>query len=172
MPTLTEIQAKFTEQLSYIDDVAQIVLKGHLVMEEMMTEAIQDFLLHNEFVETARLQFNQKLQLCRAMSVSDHNNNMWNLVASINALRNHLSHSLDPVERSKRIESLNSTFAQEFPDQLPEKLDPMPREAAICMLAISASLGYLHAHCEEVRRFKSVVLDMDKVLNKGKLSDA
>ena len=172
MPTLEEVRAKFTDQLRNVDDVAQIVLKGHLVMEEVMTESIQTFLLHKEFVEDARLQFHQKLQLCRAMSVSDHENNMWNLVASINAVRNHLSHSLDPAGRSKRIESLYSTFAQEFPDQLPQKLDPMPREAAICMLAIGASLGFLHAHSEEVRRFKDVVLDMDKVLNKGKLSEA
>jgi len=93
-------------------------------------------------------------------------------VASINSLRNHLSHSLDPAERSKRIESLNSAFAREFPDQLPEKLDPMPREAAICMLAIGGSLGFLHAHSEEVGRFKDVVLDMDKLLNKGKLGEA
>ena len=172
MPTLEEVRAKFTDQLRNIDDVAQIVLKGHLVMEEVITESIQTFLLHKEFVEGARLQFHQKLQLCRAMSVSDQKNSMWNLLAAINSLRNHLSHSLDLSERSKRIEALNSNFAREFPDQLPEKLDPMPREAAICMLAIAASIGFLHAHSEEVRRLKEIVLDMDKVLNKGKLSEA
>jgi len=172
MPTLVELQAKFTDQLRDVDDVAQIVLKGHLVLEELMTEAIEEFVFHKEFVEPARFQFHQKLQLCRAISVSDHKNNMWNLISSINSLRNHLSHSLDPAERSKRIESLNATFSQQFPDRLPDKLDPMPREAAICMLAISGSLGYLHAHFEEVRRFKSVVLDMDKIMNKGRLSEA
>ena len=170
MPTLEEVRAKFTDQLQTVDDVAQIVLKGHLVIEEVMTESIQTFLLHKEFVEDARLQFHQKLQLCRAISVSDQNNNMWNLIASINSVRNQLSHSLDPAGRSKRIESLNSTFAKEFPDSVPEKLDPMPKEAAICMLAIGAAIGFLHAHSEEVRRFKAVVLEMDELLNDGKLS--
>lgn len=172
MATLQEIQKRFTDELQYVDDVAQIVLKGHLVMEEVMTTSIATFLLHSEYVEACRLQFHQKLHLSRAMSTSDQNNEMWSLIASINSLRNHLSHSLDPAERSKRIESLNSTFAQQFPNHVPEKLDPMPREAAICMLAISGALGFLHAHAEEIRRFKSVVLDIDKVLNKGGLSEA
>jgi hypothetical protein len=169
MMTLADIQAKFTEQLGYVDDVAQIVLKGHLVMEELMTESIQQYLLHGEFLELARLQFHQKLQLCRAMSVSDEKNDMWNLVASINSLRNHLSHSLDPAGRSKRIEALNATFSKEFPEHVPDDTGAMPREAAICMFAISASLGFLHAHFEEQRRFRSVILDMDKLLNQGKL---
>jgi hypothetical protein len=172
VPTLAEIQAKFTDQLQHVDDVVQIVLKGHLVIEELMTESIEHFLFHKEFLEQGRFQFHQKLLICRAMSVSDHNNPMWNLLGSINSLRNHLSHSLDSAERAKRIESLNSTFSQQFPDHLPENLDPMPKEAAICMLAISGALGYLHAHYEEVRRFKGVVLDMDKIMNKRGLSEA
>ena len=137
-----------------------------------MTESIEQFLFHKEFIEQARLQFHQKLALCRAVSTSDQQNEMWSLVSSINSLRNHLSHSLDPAERSKRIESLNATFSQRFPDHLPDKLDPMPREAAICMLAISGALGYLHAHFEEVRRIKGVVVDIDKFMNKGGLSEA
>jgi hypothetical protein len=40
------------------------------------------------------------------------------------------------------------------------------------MLAIAGSIGYLHAHVEEIRRFKGMVIDMDKALNGGKLSEA
>lgn len=170
MSTLEQVREKFTDQLQTVDDVAQIVLKGHLVMEEVMTESIQTFLLHKELVEDSRLQFYQKLQLCRAMSVADQKNKMWDLVASINSLRNHLSHSLKLEERSKRIEALNSNFAREFPDPLPKSLDGMSREAAVCMLAIGGAIGFLHAHLEEVRRFKARVLEMDELLNDGKLS--
>jgi hypothetical protein len=162
MPTLEEVQKRFTDELRHVDDVAQIVLKGHLVMEELMTASIETFLLHGEFVEPSRLQFHQKLQLCRAMSVSDHNNDMWNLIASINTLRNHLS----------RVEALGSKFAREFPAHISEKLDPLPHEAATCMLAIAGALGFLHAHAAEVRRFREVVLDVDKGLNNGRLGEA
>lgn len=154
MPTQEEINARFTDQLRYVDDIAQIVLKGHLVMEELMTEAISEFLLHKNYVEKARLQFHQKLQLCRSMSVSDNENSMWTLISSVNSLRNHMSHSLDHEERTKRIEALHDMFAEEFPDSVPVDESEMPRQAAICVYSISASLGYLHAHFEEIRRLK------------------
>ena len=106
MASLQDINKKFTDEVRYVDDLAQIVLKGHLVMEDLMTEALQVFLLQGEFVETARLQFHQKLSLCRGISTSDHQNRMWTLIASVNALRNALSHSLDPDRRAKAIQSL------------------------------------------------------------------
>ena len=54
--TLDEINKKFADEVREVDDVAQIVLKGHLVMEGLMTEAIETFVLHADFVETVRLQ--------------------------------------------------------------------------------------------------------------------
>lgn len=172
MPTLAEIQVKLAEELRYVDDVAQIVLKGHLVMEELMNEALSTFLLHEEFLEPARLQFYQKLNLCRGISTSEHQNNMWNLIGAVNTLRNQLSHSLDSDLRSKRIESLASTYAQEFPELLSEKIEGMSRESAICMMAISGCLGFLHSFLEEIQRLKGLIINLDKVMNQGKLGQA
>src|SRR5690606_34569265 len=144
MATLDEIRTRFTDQLHQVDDVVRVVLKGHLVMEEIMTEAIRTFLLHGEFVEPARLQFQQELQPCKAMSVSDQKNEMWALISSVNSLRNQLSHSLGADDRHKRIEALSSTFSQQFPEGVPEDLAEMPKDTAICMLAIAGSIGSLH----------------------------
>ncbi len=172
MPTLADIQAKLTEELRYVDDVAQIVLKGHLVMEELMSEALSTFLLHEEFLEPARLQFYQKLNLCRGISTSEHKHNMWNLIGAVNTLRNQLSHSLDPDLRLKKIESLASTYAQEFPEHLPEKIEGMSRESAICMMAISGCLGFLHAFLVEIQRLKGLIISLDKLMNRGELGHA
>ncbi len=172
MPTLADIQAKLVKELRYVDDVAQIVLKGHLIMEELMSEALSTFVLHKECLEPARLQFYQKLNLCRGISTSEHKNNMWNLIGAVNTLRNHLSHSLDPDERSKKIESLASTYAQEFPEALPERIEDMSRESAICMLAISGCLGFLHAFLEEIRRMKGLIGNLYRIMNEGKLGQA
>lgn len=103
MTSLAEISQRFTDAIREVDDVAQIVLKGHLVMEGLMTEAIETFSLHGEFIDAARLQAHQKIALCRAISTSDQNNRMWDLISSVNGLRNALSHSLDPNRRSKAI---------------------------------------------------------------------
>lgn len=61
MSSLGEINQKFVDEIREVDDVAQIVLKGHLVMENLMTEAIETFALHGDFVDAARLQVHQKI---------------------------------------------------------------------------------------------------------------
>lgn len=176
MTSLEDIQKRFTDQLREVDDVAQIVLKGHLVMEGLMTNAIETFLLHGEFVEAARLQVHQKIAICRAISTSEQDNKMWDLVSSINALRNALSHSLDPGRRAKAVQNLRSVYEQQFKDMpasvngIPEGIEKeIPADTALCLYAISGALGYLHAHLEEVRRLKALIVELDKAMNAGAL---
>jgi hypothetical protein len=176
--THEEALKRFTDELNQVDDVAQIVLKGHLVIEGLMNEAIETFVLHGEFVETANLRFHQKIALCRASSTSDHNNKMWELVGSLNAVRNALAHSLGSNRRSKAIDKLRSDYEREFKDEpkavkgIPADIEEdIPGDTALCLYAVSASIGYLHAHLAEVRRLKAIVVELDKSLNKGTLQN-
>jgi len=166
---LTDIQKTFFEEVRYVDDTAQIVLKGHLVAEDLMNKALECFMLHGEHIEDARLQFHQKLELCKSISLSDNKNNMWNLIKKINVLRNALSHSLDKERREKAIQSLKSIYDQEF-DPETRNIDGMSEEAALCIAALSGALGYLHSFLSEVQRFEAIVKSLDKVMNKGELS--
>ena len=114
---------------------------------------------------------------CRAISTSEQDSNMWNLIAKINAVRNALSHSLDAHRRSKAINELWTVYKAEFGD-LPNSKDGIPKEiesdfrrdSALCLYAISGSLGWLHAHLAEVKRLKEVIIDIDTAMNKGALS--
>lgn len=166
--TLDDIQKKFHEEVRYVDDTAQILLKGHLVAEGLINQALEAFVLHGEHVEDARLQFNQKLELCKAISVSDNKNNMWNLIKKINVLRNALSHSLDPDRRRKAVESLASIYDQEF-DPKTRDIEGMSEEAALCLVAITGSLGYLHGFLSEAKRFENIVKNVNNLMNKGAL---
>lgn len=166
--TLEDIQKRFSEEVKYVDDTAQILLKGHLVAEDLMNQALEAFVLHGEHVDDARLQFHQKLELCKAISLSDNPNNMWNLIKKINALRNALSHSLDPERREKAVQSLASIYDQEFGPQT-RIIDGVSEEAALCLAAIMGSLGYLHSFLSEVQRFENLVKEMDKIMNQGAL---
>jgi hypothetical protein len=117
-------------------------------MESLMTEAIETFLLHGEFVEAARLRAHQKIAVCRAISTSDQNNKMWDLVSSINALRNALSHSLHPERRSKAIRNLRNVYETQFKDT-PNSVNGIPKgiekeispDTALCLYAISGPLA-------------------------------
>jgi len=166
---LTDIQKIFFEEVRYVDDTAQILLKGHLVVEDLMNRALESFVLHGEHLEDARLQFHQKLELCKSISLNDNKNNMWNLIKKINVLRNALSHSLDLTRREKAVQSLMSIYDQEF-DPRTRKIEGMSEEAALCATALSVSLGYLHSFLEEAQRFETIIKSLDKIMNKGTLS--
>lgn len=163
--TLREIQKKFMDEITYVDDVAQIVRKGHLVIEEVMTEAIERYVLHGEIVADAKLQFHQKLALCKAISVSEKNNPMWGLIGKINNVRNNLSHSLSSDLRIQKIKSLKSNYEQQFGNEALRNVEEMSEDAAVCMLAISGCLGYLHSFLEEIRQFESLVNALNKSIN-------
>ena len=163
--TLQEIQKRFMDEINYVDDVAQIVLKGHLVIEELMTEAIERYVLNGEMVSDARLQFHQKLILCQSISVSEKNNPMWGLIAKINNARNNLSHSLNSDLRANKLESLKSNYEQQFGREALGQIEEMSEDAAVCMLAISGCLGYLHTFLEEIKRFESLVSTLNKAMS-------
>lgn len=166
---LTDIQKTFFDEVRYVDDTAQIVLKGHLVVEDLMNKALESFMLHGEHIEDARLQFHQKLEICKSISLSDNKNNMWNLIMKIYVLRNALSHSLDKDRRERAILLLKSIYDQEF-DPQSRYIDDMSEEAAPCIAAIGGALGYLSSFLSEVQRFKSIIKDLDKIINNGELS--
>ena len=167
---LVEIQNKFIDEIKYVDDTAQIVLKGHLVAEDLMNKAIESFVLHGEYIDNVKLQFHQKIEFCKAISVSESKNNMWNMLKHINVVRNALSHSLDAERRSKAIQSLRTIYDQEFPSNS-RNIKGISEDAALCMAAISGVLGYLHAFLEEVQRFEEIVKGLDVIMNTGKLSN-
>lgn len=101
---------------------------------------------------------------------------MWELVSSVNSVRNALSHSLDPDRRSKAIQNLRNVYEQQFKDMsesvngIPKGIEKeIPADTALCLYAVSGALGYLHAHLQEVKRLKSIVVELDAAMNKGAL---
>ena len=105
------------------DDDALIVLKGHLVIEERITAAIEKFVWHPEYVERARLTFAHKMQLARAISMDQSESTMWELIDKLNAVRNKLAHSLAGEPRAKAMVALKEAFKREVPDAPKEELE-------------------------------------------------
>ncbi len=164
--TLADLQKIFENEISYFDDTAQIILKGHLVAEDLMNQALEAYVHHGEHVGDARLQFNQKLELCKSISVSENKNNMWNLIKKLNVVRNALSHSLDVERREKAINSLRSIYDQEF-DIKYRNIEGLSEEAALCQIAMAGALGFLHSFLSEAQRFEGIVKSINLIMNNG-----
>jgi hypothetical protein len=145
------------------DRAALVTLKGHLVLEEKITAAIEKFVFHSEHLDAARLTFAHKLAIARSISLDESGNSMWDLVKAINKVRNTLSHSLKSARRTDAMNELRSVYTKEMGGKLEnwEKDD----EAAMVLSSISHCLGFLDAFEQEVERFKEAVNMLDRVVN-------
>lgn len=144
------------------DDEALIVLKGHLVIEERITSAIEKFVWHGEYIERARLTFAHKMQLARAISMDHSENTMWDLIDRLNAVRNKLAHSLDREPRAKAMAALKEAYKREMPTA---DKDEVESETLMLASVVSLCLGWVHTFEQEVERFKDCVAIMDRAIN-------
>jgi hypothetical protein len=157
--------AKFAEHLQYVDAVALVVLKCHLLIEEALDRIIGKFVFHPEFLEDARLSFAQKIEIARSMSTGDHRNPMWELVTAFNALRNDLSHSLTSAKRDQKTRRVIDVYWKLLDDETEAGLQKEMPDEAVLMAAAGFFLGFLGACEAEVNRFRSWVDDFDRVVN-------
>jgi len=92
--------------LDNLTDGTLLVLKGHLLIEEILYNEVSARLAHPEFLDKANLRFYQLLHLARAifeLPTADEKRNkridiMWDGIEALNTLRNRLSHRLEPTD--------------------------------------------------------------------------
>src|SRR5687767_14766676 len=87
---LTASIERFHEEMKSIDEVAHVLLKGHLLIEETLTEIIEQYIFHREHIAKARLSFAHKMHLAQGLCLRKNTLGEWELIAAINALRNDL----------------------------------------------------------------------------------
>jgi hypothetical protein len=87
-----------------VDDVSLIVLKGHLLIEEMLLELATLALEHPKHL--AKLSFHQLACLVRALVAEKPDDKCWELILQINSLRNRLAHKLEPPDLDQRIKRI------------------------------------------------------------------
>jgi hypothetical protein len=86
------------------------VLKGHLLLREVLDAILEKCVVHPEFLVSANLRFVQKVDLVRALSLDKHNHAMWDLMTAINSLRNECSHSRDTEKRHQKTQRLIALY--------------------------------------------------------------
>ena len=167
---LEDLQKRFNDEVQYVDTVSQVLLKGHLLIEEVLTQTLELNVLHSKFIGKSKLTFNQKLHLCRAISLSDQDNRMWSLISAINSVRNQLSHTLNSEKRQPKMDALRQSYLHNFSDLPNIEKHRKDDDTSICIYAVGGCLGYLTTFHSEVKRLKGLILGLDLIMNKGKLS--
>ena len=149
-------------EIESVDQLSQVVLKGHLVLEQALVRIISTFVHHPDHLPS-RLQFAQRVSIARSMSLDQADNSMWKLVLALNKLRNTLAHSLDSEARKNAYKSLKQAYEFETPAANRPLETAKPHEVAT--LAVAHCLGFLHGFESEVDRFKAHVETLDRAAN-------
>jgi hypothetical protein len=77
------------------NDPTEIVLKGHLLMEETINRMLRSLLVTPDAIEGANLRFHQKLCLLRALDPAGPHSLIFDVAEKLNTLRNRLAHAID-----------------------------------------------------------------------------
>jgi len=161
---IEKYRADFEEQMHDIDELAQVIVKGHLIIEGALENIISQMFFHPEYVLDARLSFHQKVGLARAYGLRKDKISVWSLILEINKLRNEMAHRL----RNKRRELVLVRFRRVALAEInPEKRSMFEGGADqdLAIIACSMSLGFLAELEQDTKGLRRHMDTLDAVLN-------
>jgi len=158
------LMKRVSETFNDFDETVLVVIKGHLLIEELLDEIIGTFVHHPDYIEDARLSFSHKIHIAKSMSLSEHNNGMWAIATKLNALRNNLAHSLNSPKRQDKTKAVIDAYLREANDDQKEMINGTD-EHMILLFVTSYMIGFLNSFLQEVQRFREVVNSIDEVMN-------
>jgi hypothetical protein len=144
MPTAEQLasQARFAHEMSTIDATVDLLLKGHLLIEEALAATIDLHIYEREHLAKARLSFSHKLHVARALALRKAACGEWELMLAINALRNEVAHQLRSAKREEKMASVRALYRREASglETLPET--EADGDASIIVAACAHCCGF------------------------------
>ena len=156
---------RFKREMESVDDVVHVLLKGHLLLEEAMSEILDQYIFHREHVDEARLSFAQKMYLSRALCLRKNNFGEWALIAAINTLRNDLAHQLNSSSREKKLAKVKELYCREAAGF--DRIEQVKKETDIIILfnACAHCAGFLATFLADSKGFRAIIHAMDRRMN-------
>jgi len=85
-------------------DLVSTILRGHLIVEELLFSYVSIHCEDVAHLKNARLRFPQLVAMVRALErLPTMTEEVWTAVMELNALRNVLSHQLEPIDLTERL---------------------------------------------------------------------
>lgn len=99
-----ERDKQLSSLLESSNDLITIVLRGHLVVEELLFAAVGAHCQDQEQLKAARLRFPQLVSILRALEkLPALPPEYWAALSELNSLRNALAHNLEPKDLASRV---------------------------------------------------------------------
>lgn len=105
--------------LPRVKDPTVVILRGHLLIEELLDELIAANLKDSDAIHDARLTFHQKLCIVQAFIGRVRSGHILEPIFALNKLRNEIGHRLPDATLIKKLDSVLKEFLEDEFDQIP-----------------------------------------------------
>ena len=100
---LLKDRERFLKHMPFKGDSDLVILKGHLLIEELLSELIEEKLKFPQAYKKIEFRFIQRLRLTEAFYKSDANVWLWTAIKMLNSIRNNLVHRIDDEDLNKKL---------------------------------------------------------------------
>ena len=94
------------DHLNLTDDGIEVLLKGHLLIENILQRILEESSVEPDMMEKAKLGFHKKVIIVRALHGDKCKPWVWECVLETNVVRNRLAHYLENPGIEERIDDL------------------------------------------------------------------
>ena len=164
-PELTRSIEHFREEMAKVDEVAHVLLKGHLLLEEALSQILDQYVFHRVHLTEARLSFHQKTFLARSLCLRKDQLGEWELLGAINALRNDLAHRLNSPDRDKKLGKVKDIYFREASGHKGIEEVKKETDAVVLFNACAHCAGFLASFEGDSKAFRWMVHAMDRSMN-------
>jgi hypothetical protein len=152
----------YRAHLTEIDEIAQVILKGHLDVEMHLDDALRTICFHPEHLEENRLSFAQKVNVVRAYALNRSDRMEWNVIRKLNEVRNQIAHRGQEGRRTEKITELRNFLASWGAPNFGQNVQRVDEKEVVILAAVVCG-GFLittEDQITEMRGFiESAVLD-------------
>lgn len=110
----TDFVKKYEDCFFNLNEMDLIILRGHLIIEELLYQLIAEYVFHAIFIKKAKLSFSKKVDIARSMSQYQSNNSISSIILAINKLRNNIAHELPSQNIANKLVQLKDLFTIEM----------------------------------------------------------
>lgn len=108
---------KFDQVYNYfkeMDSFTLCTLKAHFITEIRLNSAINQFVCNPDFLKDPRLNFRQKINLLRSISLENQENDSWDIMRLLNKIRNKVAHNQIDETKSELMGKLEGLMNKEW----------------------------------------------------------
>ena len=136
---------RYRQLLPKSEDVSLVVLKGHLIIEEMLYGIAEEHCADSAPLAAARLSFAQLLHVVHALVRLPIGQSCWRAIGLLNGIRNSLVHNLEPKEIERRLRELQELCELKDEPLPPHYVKPTepPKIAESCICFIIGQLSVI-----------------------------